>query len=130
MANGTPDPDARLWYEANCHCGTVKYRISLPDLSSHQVNCCNCSVCTKDGYLLVYPKPSEVEWLQGFETLKAYEFGHKRVTHRFCEHCGSSILIDFHDGEKLGVNVSHGDFWRARRVCVPESGPLTNGRCA
>ena len=58
--------------------------------------------------MLVYPKPSEVEWHQGYETLKIYEFGQKRVTHRFCGNCGSSILIDFHDGEKLGVNVSGG----------------------
>lgn len=106
MADGIPASTPRTSYEASCHCGTVKYSINLPDLSSHQVNSCNCSICTKNGYLLVYPKPSEVEWHQGYDTLKIYEFGHKRVTHRFCEKCGSSILIDFHNGEKLGVNVS------------------------
>lgn len=106
MANGIPASTPTLGYEASCHCGTVKYRINLPDLSSHQVNSCNCSVCTKNGYLLVYPKPSEVEWHQGYDTLKAYKFGHKKLTHRFCDNCGSSILIDFHNGETLGINVS------------------------
>ena len=110
MADGIPASTPTLSYDASCHCGTVKYRINLPDLSSHQVNCCNCSVCTKNGYLLVYPKPSEVEWHQGYDTLKAYKFGHKKLTHKFCGNCGSSILIDFHDAEKLGVNVSEVDF--------------------
>ena len=36
----------------------------------------------------------------------------------FCGNCGSSILIDFHDGEKLGVNVSGGFILRG--FCVPE----------
>ncbi|MCJ1277220.1 hypothetical protein MMC21_005030 [Puttea exsequens] len=91
--------DGKTWYEANCHCGAVKYKIKLGefDLPENQVNSCNCSICTKNGYLLVYPCTEDVVWHEGYDTLKNYRFGKQRFDHKFCSICGSSILIDFHD---------------------------------
>ncbi|RYP15043.1 hypothetical protein DL767_010359 [Monosporascus sp. MG133] len=41
-------------YEAGCHCGYVKFRFALsPPLPEYRVLQCNCSACTKLGYLLV-----------------------------------------------------------------------------
>jgi len=64
MSNSTATngaKDEEIWYEANCHCGNVKYKIKLANLehSENQVNSCNCSICTKNGYMLVYPSPDE-----------------------------------------------------------------------
>ena len=103
--------DGKTWYEANCHCGAVKYKIKLGefDLPENQVNSCNCSICTKNGYLLVYPCTEDVVWHEGYDTLKNYRFGKQRFDHKFCSICGSSILIDFHDlmfPGKHAVNVS------------------------
>ena len=107
MSDGASDPkEEKVWYEANCHCGSVKYKIKLPNLNTHQVNSCNCSICTKNGYMLVYPAPSEVVWHTGYDLLKDYRFGRKKLDHKFCPNCGSSILIDFHNPEKWAVNVS------------------------
>lgn len=75
----------RVWYDANCHCGAVKYKIKLPNLDTHPVNSCNCSICTKlsphtpiilsrqcqtvqNGHMLVYLAPSEVISHTGYDT--------------------------------------------------------------
>jgi hypothetical protein len=96
-------------YPANCHCGDVRYTVLIPSLEEHLVNICNCSICTHNGYLLVYPKQREVIFHSGFDHLRSYFFGTKTREHKFCPTCGSSILIDFNriegkDG--FGINVS------------------------
>lgn len=55
--------------------------------------------------MLVYPAPREVVFHSGYDTLKDYRFGKKQFDHKFCPDCGSSILIDFHNPERLAVNV-------------------------
>ena len=65
------------------------------------------------GYLLLYPKWSDVEFLGDSESkLKKYFFGQKRKPHLFCGECSSNVMIDFaaSEGEEekllLAVNVS------------------------
>jgi hypothetical protein len=65
------------------------------------------------GYLLVYPKRGDVQFLGDSEAkLKPYSFGQKRKPHLFCEDCSSNVMIDFgaSDSEKqrpfLAMNVS------------------------
>jgi hypothetical protein len=40
-------------YEANCHCGAIRYKVTLDDALAPEgvtkVNRCNCSICTKYG---------------------------------------------------------------------------------
>jgi len=95
-------------YPANCHCGTVRYTVLIPSLADHKVNSCNCSICTRNGYLLVYPEREKVIFYTGYDHLHSYFFGSKRKSHKFCLTCGSSVLIDFtgiNGRDDLGVNV-------------------------
>ena len=85
----------KVWYEASCHCGNVKYKALLRSLDEYAVLDCNCSICTKLGYLLVYPLSKDVVFHQGYDTLKDYEFATRTRDHKFCPACGSSLLIDF-----------------------------------
>lgn len=70
--------------------------------------------CSKlPGYLLVYPKRSDVQLLGDSETkLKQYFFGQKRKPHLFCGECSSNVMIDFAASESekqrpfLAMNVS------------------------
>ena len=105
----TTDPDLTQ-YPANCHCGAVRYNVRIPSLTDHTVNKCNCSICTRNGYLLVYPEQKMVIFHTGYDHLHSYTFGAKRRTHKFCPTCGSSVLIDFngiYEGkDTLGINVS------------------------
>ena len=100
----------KIWYEGSCHCGGVKYKVYHIPLEKTKVTKCNCSICTKNGYLLVHPKREEVVFLQGYETLKSYKFGTGKVDHKFCPSCGSSVMIDLNNsfaiwGDALGMNV-------------------------
>lgn len=41
-------------YEGGCHCGYISFSATLsPPLPEYEVLNCNCSMCTRAGYLLV-----------------------------------------------------------------------------
>jgi hypothetical protein len=64
-------------YRGCCHCGAARFTFELPTpLEELEVVNCNCtpttdleimlmaspgSICTKNGYLMVYPKASELK---------------------------------------------------------------------
>ena len=119
--------DNKAWYDANCHCRRIRLRLRISPLYASadssaatepfNVINCNCSICTKNGYLNVYPhNPDEdIEWISGKDELKKYQFAQGNVGHMFCPNCGSSVvlLVDFSkfvEGgrAKVGVNVSAG----------------------
>lgn len=120
-------PSNSQTYPALCHCGTIRYTITLsPPLSSQKLIECNCSICTRNGYLLVYPSREHVQITSGEEALKTYSFGAKRTLHRFCGGCGCAVWFDPRMGgegpDLLGVNVSFFFFLlfemgRWREVC-------------
>jgi len=66
-------------------------------LEESEVCRCNCSICTKSGYILVYPKREDVAFTAGEATLSEYRFGKKNKPHKFCPNCGTSMFIDFKD---------------------------------
>ncbi|KAF2092279.1 glutathione-dependent formaldehyde-activating, GFA [Saccharata proteae CBS 121410] len=86
-------------YTCHCHCGAIKFSATLPSVLETPVLRCNCSACTRFGYLLVYPKAGDVVFSRGEQELKSYRFGTKTLPHRFCGTCGSSLLIDFADAQ-------------------------------
>lgn len=49
------------------------------------------SICHINGYLMVYPLESNIEWISGKETMTPYKFGLERVVHSFCPTCGTAI---------------------------------------
>ena len=163
MAPGSPTTGGKIWHEANCHCGAIRYRVLCLPLSppskeeavdaksdgsaggdsdtehlklQQRVNNCNCSSCTKKGYLNVLvprsgimvkvPSATTSETLElnpgtkdcdgsawAAETLSSYVYNHQQ--HVFCKLCGCGVWIDGEgqDGAEarsekdiLGVNVS------------------------
>ncbi|OTB03412.1 hypothetical protein M426DRAFT_60410 [Hypoxylon sp. CI-4A] len=92
-------------YEAGCHCGYVKFAITLsPALPEYKVVNCNCSACTHLGYLLVYPKATAVTWHRNSrERCASYRFNTKAKDQMFCPKCGTSLGIDF--GTLFGDHV-------------------------
>lgn len=102
----------KVAYDANCHCGAVKFTVNIPSLEVEEVTRCNCSICTRNGYLNVFPRREDVVFHSGESQLASYLFGEKRRAHRFCPTCGTSVLIDFQNAESeaekpyMAVNVS------------------------
>ncbi|KAH7021568.1 glutathione-dependent formaldehyde-activating enzyme [Microdochium trichocladiopsis] len=77
-------------YRGNCHCGMFVYEVDLPGISS--VSECNCSLCSKRGYLWVYPSsPGQFRVVKGDEdALTSYAFS--STHYKFCPHCGTGVL--------------------------------------
>lgn len=72
-------------YEGGCHCGRVRYRVQ-GDLDN--VSECNCSICTKKGFVhLVVPR-ERFELLRGADAITTYTFNTGVAKHTFCRHCG------------------------------------------
>ncbi|MEY4544201.1 MAG: hypothetical protein RL685_396 [Pseudomonadota bacterium] len=72
-------------YAGSCHCGNVRYQVST-DLK--QVLQCNCSICSRTGYLLTFVQPEQFQLLSGEEQLSDYQFNRMNVHHLFCSNCG------------------------------------------
>src|SRR5262249_3814843 len=68
-----------------CHCGKVRFEATT-DLA--KVTACNCSICSRAGWLLVFVPDEQFKLLSDEESLADYQFGKKRVHHTFCRECG------------------------------------------
>ena len=89
--------------EASCHCGAI--RLTCDDAPT-EVTSCNCSICTKKGFLhLIVPK-EQFELLRGEGELSTYRFNTGVAAHHFCCTCGiHSFYVPRSDPDKVDVNV-------------------------
>jgi hypothetical protein len=72
-------------YTGGCHCGAVRYRVSM---RLEGAITCNCSICSKTGTILAFVPATQFDLLSGADALSDYQFGKKRIHHLFCKHCG------------------------------------------
>ncbi|GME49828.1 hypothetical protein GTA08_BOTSDO07574 [Neofusicoccum parvum] len=79
-----------------------------PPLHKYPANSCNCSICTRNGYTVVYTQKKDFKLESAADALGAYTFGLERSWHKFCKTCGGSVLIEVIPGKGpdfIGVNV-------------------------
>lgn len=72
-------------YTGGCHCGAVRYEVTT-DLA--QLMECNCSICSKSGYILTFVPKDAFTLLSGEDSLTDYQFHKMNVHHLFCKVCG------------------------------------------
>jgi len=72
-------------YSGGCHCGAVRYEV---EADIEEVTACNCSICSRAGWLLTFVPESAFTLLQGKDALTDYQFGNKHIHHEFCRRCG------------------------------------------
>ena len=90
-------------YEGGCHCGRVRFRVTA-ELTG--IADCNCSVCTKKGFLHLIVAPEQFELLSGKDELSTYQFNTGTARHTFCRHCGiHPFYVPRSDPDKIDVNV-------------------------
>ena len=90
-------------YTGGCHCGAVKFRVTT-DLSV--ILDCNCSICTKKGFLYLIVEPEKFELLTDRKALSTYTFGTGTAKHHFCATCGMHpFYIPRSHPDKIDVNV-------------------------
>lgn len=91
-------------YTGGCHCGRVRYRVSGPDTLT--VSQCNCSICSKSGYLAMIVPKAQFELIQGEEHLVEYKFNTGTARHLFCLHCGiKSFYVPRSHPDGISVNA-------------------------
>ena len=74
-------------YKGGCHCGKIAFEVE-GELT--QVMQCNCSICTKRGYLLWFVPREKMTLKTSEKDLSTYLFNKKQIKHRFCKTCGSA----------------------------------------
>ena len=93
-----------ITHQGGCHCGRVRYQVQAPaDLSVYE---CNCSICSKSGYLHLPTSKENFTLLRGKDELTSYSFDSHEATHLFCRHCGiKSYYIPRSNPDGFTVNV-------------------------
>jgi len=100
MADSGTVPDL---LEGSCHCGRVKFTVSA-DLAD--VVDCNCSICTKKGFLHLIVSRNDFRLLAGEAELTTYTFNTGVARHTFCRTCGCQpFYTPRSDPEKIDVNA-------------------------
>lgn len=90
-------------YEGGCHCGRVRFRVR-GDLATTLE--CNCSICTKKGFLHLIVPLDQFDLLRGREELTTYTFNTGVARHTFCRHCGiHSFYTPRSHPDGVSVNV-------------------------
>ena len=91
-------------HSGGCHCGRVRFEVEAPE--EIQATECNCSICSKSGFLhLIVPK-SRFVLLQGSEYLSSYTFNTGVAKHLFCKVCGvKSFYVPRSNPDGYSVNV-------------------------
>ncbi len=91
-------------HSGGCHCGRVRF-----ELTAHEdilVSECNCSICSKSGYLGLPVPRSRFTLLQGEDCLTTYTFNTYVAQHLFCRYCGvKSFYIPRSHPHGYNVNV-------------------------
>ncbi|KAJ7827631.1 Mss4-like protein [Mycena olivaceomarginata] len=144
----------RIEYRGNCHCGAFKFKLRVSELN--EALSCNCSICSKNGYLWTFPERDQFTVVKGDEstTLKSYRFGKQTIMHKFCPTCGTSVMqarmpnctdaripimginirtLEGVDVDSLKVNAFEGCMAEGAPHKVPEpvaTGPVSEGSTA
>ena len=98
-----------MTHTGGCHCGAVRFEVTAP--AEVEVLECNCSICSKLGYLHLIVPRKQFRLLRGEEALSTYTFNTGQARHLFCRNCGI---------ESFYVPRSHPDGYSVNLRCLDE----------
>ena len=92
-------------HHGGCHCGRVRFEVDAP--ANIEVTRCNCSICTKTGFLHLIVSNKDFRLTGGEDLLETYTFGTGTAKHLFCRRCGvKSFYIPRSHPDGVSVNVN------------------------
>ena len=101
--------DSMIAHTGGCHCGRIRFEVLAP--ADLDVSECNCSICSKTGFLhLIVPK-ERFRLLSGADVLATYTFNTGTARHLFCSVCGIKSFY---------VPRSHPDGYSVNARCLDE----------
>ncbi len=92
-------------YKGSCHCGKIDYEV---EGNLEQVIECNCSICSKRGYLLWFVALPQLRLTTPETNLATYTFNTHKIKHRFCPTCGCAPFgegADKSGAVKAAINI-------------------------
>ena len=98
------DTPSLVTHTGGCHCGKVRFEVSAP--AHITVSDCNCSICSRYGYLHLVVPGERFKLVSGREVLTTYTFNTGTAKHLFCSVCGvKSFYVPRSHPDKIDVNV-------------------------
>ena len=94
-----------MQHKGSCHCGSIKFEVE-GDLT--QAMECNCSHCSRKGYLLWFVPREKIRLSTPGDSLPTYTFNKHVIQHHFCPTCGCAPFAEGNDREgkpTAAVNV-------------------------
>ena len=92
--------------DAACHCGAVRFKVTLSD-GLNTARRCTCSMCRMRGAVAVSAAVGDIAFECGEDMLTRYQFNTKTAEHYFCRQCG---IYTHHrrrsNPRQYGVNVA------------------------
>src|SRR5688500_16365140 len=93
-----------ITHSGGCHCRRVRFEVLAP--AHLEVGECNCSMCSKVGYLHLMVQKERFKLLSGEDALTTYQFNTGTAKHRFCRHCGvKSFYVPRSHPDGFSINV-------------------------
>jgi hypothetical protein len=105
-----------ITHQGGCHCGRVRFEVDAP--AELAVDECNCSMCSRFGYLHLIVPASRFRLLKGQDALTTYLFNTGTAKHLFCSTCGVKSFY---------VPRSHPDGFSINARCI-DSATVTGMR--
>jgi hypothetical protein len=104
-------------HTGGCHCGRVRFEVIAPEVL--EVSDCNCSICSKSGYLHLTVPKSRFKLLSGSEVITEYQFNTGTAHHLFCSVCGiKSFYVPRSHPEGFSVNARCLDEGTVQRLVI------------
>lgn len=94
-------------HRGSCHCGAVRIEVEAPE--DVEVVECNCSICSRTGYLHLIVPRAAMRLLCGEDQLTLYTFNTGAAKHYFCRVCGCKPFY---------VPRSHPQGWSVNLRCL------------
>jgi hypothetical protein len=110
-------------FQGSCHCGNITFEA---EGTLEQVMECNCSHCSRKGYLLWFIDRSQFRLKSPVEgELGTYTFNKHVIKHHFCKQCGCApfgLGTDPKGANKAAVNVRCVEVDRSTLKVIPVDG--------
>ena len=91
-------------HAGGCHCGRVRFEATAP--ANITVSECNCSMCSKAGYLHLIVPADRFNLVSGRDVLTTYTFNTGTAKHLFCSVCGvKSFYVPRSHPDGFSVNA-------------------------
>ena len=109
----------KIIHRGGCHCGAVRFEVRAP--ARITVQHCNCSVCSKTGFLHLIVPAEDFSLLSGAAQLQTYTFNTGVAKHLFCEVCGiKSFYVPRSHPDGFSVNLRCLDAGTVEQVTVAD----------